>query len=99
MTNIVFIFKLCNFQTIWKDSFNQHMQWQRALPLKTAKRKVDMSVGPTVSKKSKEQTKNNFKCDTCGHTTGYKYKRKRHMERYKHNQLKRNFYEFLLKTI
>ena len=76
--------KQCNYQTIWQDTFNQHMQWQHALPLKTAKRKVDTSVGGPASKKSKEPTKNNFKCDTCGHTTGYKYNLKRHMERFKH---------------
>ena len=48
--------KKCNYQTIWQDTFNQHMQWQHDLPLKTAKQKFDTSVGGPVSKKSKEPT-------------------------------------------
>ena len=69
------------------------MQWQHSLPLKTAKRKVDESVDGPAAKISKETKNVNFKCDTCGHTTGYKYNLKRHMELYKHKELEVDFYE------
>ena len=47
--------KQCNYQTIWQDALKQHMQWQHSLPLKTAKRKVDESVGGPAPKNLKNQ--------------------------------------------